>query len=363
MQNALVYAGITVALVLMGFVSPGGLFASENAALEGADATEPSTTQARLVAIPSVINKPVSVAPNDINEAGLTPVVKSVVDRQHPPGIVAAQSPIAGAQVPVGSLVTLNVAATEIAIQPGTTVDEATGRIRTWGQLLVHRAFTLDLKAQAQHVPMLAISYQGKGYVRGDESEASRFAEARAEQLAERLTLAWTLLDSGGTLEISMDEASIWQLTDSLGLPYEQPQAPQHPLICVCHPSLGSQPLKVMAIYPEDALSFGQPDNLQGVPTPLTPRELADYLVALFQAHHLLFHKQSTDPNSYDQLEICRTRDGRIFKDIAGQIRQAEGTGTLGIQAVLEQMPVLQATRLATLAHKAPADWRLTRKP
>jgi hypothetical protein len=127
---------------------------------------------------------------------------------------------------------------------------------------------------------------------------------------------------------------------------------------------LGSNSLKILTVYPEDALAFGQPDDSHGVPTPLTARELADYLVALLKAHHLLFHKQSTDLNSYDQLEICKTKDGRVFKDIAAQIRPAGAPGEpRDLKGVLEQLSMDQRVRLATLAYKAPIDWRLRSQP
>jgi hypothetical protein len=365
MRKALVYAGITVALLSTGVLNPSGSFAGDNSA-SGAAGLRPeagaATPEVKMVVVPPVVDKPVWAASDDINNVGLVPVVKSTADHQHRPGTVTTQNPTAGAQAAINSQVVLNVAATEIAIQPGTTVDEATGRVRVWGQLIVHRAFTLGLKAQTQRVPLLAVAYQGRDYVRGDEPDPLHFAEARATAIAERLTLAWTLLDNGGTLDVSTDEASIWHLTDPLGPQYGQPET-QPPVIRVCHPSLGGQPVKILAVYPEDASAFGQPDDVHGVPTPLTPRELADYLVALIQAHHLLFHRQSTDPNSYDHLDICKTRDGRIFKEIAAQVRQAAGAETPGIGGVFEQMSVDQATRLATLAYKAPADWRLARKP
>jgi hypothetical protein len=349
---------LAVALFVTGVPVPGGSLASDGS---GSEATV-SKTQAQTVTVPLVIDKPVAVASADINNVGLTPVTKMMVDRQRQPGIVTSQTPAAGTQVAAGTQIILNVAATELAVQPGTTVDEATGRSRVWGQLIVHRAFTLGLKARVQHVPVLAIGFQGRGCVRDDSIAPQRFAEARANTIAERLTLAWTLLDNGGTLVVSTDETSIWRLTDPFVPKYGPPEL-EPPAIQVCHPSLGTQPLNILTVYPEDAQAFGQPDDAKGVPTPLTDRELADYLVALIQAHHLLFHKQMTDPNSYDRLDICKTRDGRIFKEIAAQVRQAGGAETAGIGGVLEQMTVDQATRLATLAHKAPTDWRLTRKP
>jgi hypothetical protein len=365
MGKALVRVGIlAAALLFTGVPVPGRSRASDSGGSEAADpkvqADRP--TQPQTVTVPLVIDKPVAIASAAINNVGLMPITKMTVDRRHQPGIVTSQTPGAGTQVAAGTQVILNVAATEIAVQPGTTVDEATGRSRIWGQVIVHRAFTLGLKAQVQRVPLLAVAFQGRDYAPRDTLDPLHFAEARADTIAERLTLAWTLLDNGGTLVVSTDKASIWRLADPLGPQYGPPGI-EPPAIQVCHPSLGNQPLNILTVYPEDARAFGQPNDAQGVPAPLTDRELADYLVALIQAHHLLFHKQATDPNSYDRLDICKTRDGRIFKEIAAQVRQAGSGETAGIEGVLEQMSVDQATRLSTLAYKAPPDWRLARKP
>jgi hypothetical protein len=356
MRKAWIRAGTVVAFLSIGILPPGQSFANDTAA--------PRTKR---VTVPAVTDTAVSVASKDINDVGLVPLTRSVVDSHHQPGLVIAQDPAAGAQAALNSQVVLDVASTEIAIQPGTTVSEATGQTRVWGQLLVHRALTIDLKTQTQHVPLLAVAYQGRECVRGDDVDPLRFAEPRSSAIAERLTLAWILLDSGGTLEASTDETlpsdgvSIWHLTNPLGPQYGSPE-PQFPALYVRHPILSGQLLKILTVYPEDAEAFGQPDDVRGVPTALTASELADYLVALLQAHYLLFHKRVFDPNSYDQLEICKTRDGRIFKEIALQIHQAAGPETRGIESVLDHMSVDQATRLATLAYKAPTDWRLRRR-
>jgi hypothetical protein len=330
----------------------------------------PAAPQTGMVPVPLVTDKPLRAAAADVNNAGLTPVIKSVVNAERPPGIVVEQDPPAGLEVTPHSRVVLSVATTELALQPGTTVDEATGQTHVWGQLIVHRPFEIDLKAQTQNVPILAIAYEGRDYVRGDDPEPLHFAEPRTTAILENLSIAWTWLDNEGTLEVSAageslppDDTPIWYLTDPLGPQYGVPE-PQFPTIYLHHPSLGGRSLKILTVYPDDASAFGQPDSKRGVPTQMTPLELADYFVALIKAHHLLFHRHSTDPENYDQLDICKTKDGRIFKEIATQARQAAtGDDVRDINNALEQMSLDQRTRLATLAYKAPVDWRLRNKP
>jgi hypothetical protein len=346
MGKPLVRTGMVVALLSVGVLEPLCLFASDRTAI-----------------VPPVTDKPVRAAVADINAAGLLPVVRSIVNPQRPINTIIGQNPAPGTQAVPHTQVILNVSGTELAIQPGTTVDEATGQTRVWGQLIVQRAFTLDLKSQTQHVPLLVIAYQGREYVRGDEVDPLRFAEDRTVEIAERLSVAWRLLDSGGTLEVAghdsvLDSASIWHLTDPLGPQYGRAE-PQFPAIRLRHPSLGGNSLRILTVYPEDAAAFGQPDDANGVPTQLTPRELADYLVALLEAHHVLFHKQSPDLESYDRLEICKTKDGRIFREIASQARQARTPERRSFRDVLDQLSMDQRMRLATLAYKAPTDWRL----
>lgn len=357
MRKLLVHTAIMAALLSVGLLEPKGSFA------------DAASRQTRMVTVPPLTGKSLRAAFADMNDVGLTPVVKGAGNAGPALGLVVEQDPAAGTEVAPRSRVVLTAVLTELAIEPGTSIDEATGQTRVWGQLIVHRAFNIDLKAQTQHVPLLAITYQGRDYVRGDDVEPLHFAEARTDAIVERLSLAWTVLDDGGTLEVATDatmppdHTSIWHLTDPLGPRYGQSEPP-FPAIYLRHSSLGVNSLRVLTVYPEDASAFGQPDDGHGVPTPLNPRELADYLVALLKAHYLLFHKQSTDPESYDQLEICRTKDGRIFKDIALQIHQAGAPReTPDLEAVLEEMSMEQRTRLATLAYKAPIDWRLRKQP
>jgi hypothetical protein len=329
----------------------------------GADAPQSPT-----VTVPAVTEKSARDASTDLNNARLKPTLKSTVDSAHRPGYVVSQDPPAGTQVAPHSQVTLTVAATELAIEPGTTVDEATGRTETWGQLIAHRGYTIDLKAQNQHVPILAVTYPGRECSRGDDLGPLNLSQPRAEAIVQALSIAWTLLDDGGTMEVAADEpndpnvGTLWRLTDPLG-PQYGPAERSFPVVCIRHRSLGGLPLKILTVYPEDAAAFGQPDSLHGVPTVLTPRELADYLVALFKAHYLLFHKRVVDAESFDQLELSKTRDGRIFKEISAQLRSAGGHPQIhDINTILEQMSLGQCTRLATLAYKAPTDWRLRNK-
>jgi hypothetical protein len=373
MRKLLGRTGIMVTLLWIGVFGPECLLAGPSepnqitapSAGNSEDSARSTRRAVPKVAVPSLVDRPLDAALADVNSAGLTPAIKPIVNSLYTPGTVIGQSPLAGTQVEPHAQVVLNIAQSEIAIQPGTTQDEATGRTRVWGQLIVQRAFSLELTAQIQHVPILAVTYQGRDYTRGDETDPLRFAEARAQAIAEHLSIAWTLLDRQGNLTISTEtspepkDGSIWRLDDPLGPPYAAPRR-QFPAICLQHPCLAGNPLKILTVYPEDTAAFGEPVDANGVLSPLTPSELAEYLVALIEAHYLLFHKQSTDPNDYDRLEICKTREGRIFKEIGVRLGRVGPDGQVrDLADILEQMPMDQRIRLTALAYKTPANWRL----
>ena len=116
-----------------------------------------------------------------------------------------------------------------------------------------------------------------------------------------------------------------------------------------------------MTVYPQDAIYFGFPvDPRDSRLANFDIFELAEYLVALIEAHHLLFAKMSP-PAEYDKLEICRTREGKIFKEIA--LRAYEVTNGGGDRAALKdalaRIADSQRDRLRSLAYLAPVDWRV----
>jgi len=315
------------------------------------------------VVVPVVMEAPQHEAARMLSDAGLVPRTRLVFSPGHTPGEVVRQHPAPGAVVAPNAEVTLEVAQTELAIQPAVSLRDDINEKELWGQLIVHRPFDVELPVRVQHVPILAIAQVDDDDRGANPSGRPRSAEARARAVAERLSIAWTLLNDGAYLDVAdsewigLDDHATWRLSE----PEDAAGAGPNPAIYLRHSNLGPHPLRIITVYPEDALSLGTPRDATGTTrAELTQEEAAAYLVALIKAHHLLFHKRSTEPADYDKLEIVRTREGDIFKEICLRAREAtEGRGIEAIRHALARIAMAQRARLTTLAFKAPEDWRL----
>jgi hypothetical protein len=240
-----------------------------------------------------------------------------------------------------------------IAIQPyGAVIDDVTGETKTYGQLIVHRAFDVQLEDTIKQVPIFSIQYPGLHFKEG-MGNMPNHAEARAKCIAERLAAAWSLLDHGGELIISHDDWEEWHLPGAAAPEYASaPDA--YPAIYVRSDSVLAEPLRIMTIYPEDEESYPWITNTQ---------ELAKYIVSLIRSHYLLFWKMEADIHQYEQLEIDHAREGKIFKEVA--IRALEMAELLGLEQfneeilkdALARIALPQRERLYRMATTAPNDW------
>jgi hypothetical protein len=297
-----------------------------------------------------------------INAAGLK-VQKITYDYSDkvPAGCVVRQEPQAGTFVRAQTGVELVIAQTKIAIQSFPIDRGIGGEVTSRGQLIVHRLFDVELMNSIQNIPIFAIANRGSRHTT---------VEARAQSIAENLLMAWGLLAEGGYLEaapdtwVMTDDEAKWQLRGPFAPAYSAfPES--YPAIYVRHDKLGSTPLRIMTVYPEDAAFMGQPVDETGRPTLFTQQELAEYLVSLFQAHYTMLGKRSGQLEDFENLEICKTREGKIFKEIcirALEEARDEGTGTTSVvdlKSALARVAVSQRYRLLNLAFNAPKDWRL----
>ncbi len=227
------------------------------------------------------------------------------------------------------------------------------GEVEVWGHKIVHRNFDVQLEDVIMKVPILSIQYEGLHHVRGT---GRNLVEARAKCIAERLAVAWQLLDQGAGLKVLSDEWNDWRLN-------RKSEPPVYPAICVASPVLGTNPLRIMTVYPEDARTFpGVSENTS---------ELADYIVALIEAHYMLFSKKSSNLADYENLKLDKTREGKIFKEIfirAQEVmalrEQADQNQLDGevLKDALARIAMPQRDRLVRLAFVAPPDWIESRK-
>lgn len=297
-----------------------------------------------------------------INAAGLK-VEKITYDYSDtvPAGCVVRHEPQGGAFVRAQTGVKLVIAQTKIAIQSFPIDRGLGGEVTSRGQLIVHRLFDVELKNTIQHIPIFAIANRGSRH---------STVEARAQSIAENLLMAWGLLAEGGYLEtaadawVMPDDEAKWQLRGPFAPAYNVfPES--YPAIYVRHNRFGNTPLRIMTVYPEDAAFIGQPVDERGTPALFTQEELAEYLVSLFQAHYTMLGKRSGQLEDFENLEICKTREGKIFKEIcirALEEARNEDTGTTSVvdlKSALARVAVSQRYRLLNLAFNAPKDWRL----
>lgn len=240
-----------------------------------------------------------------------------------------------------------------IAIEPyGAVVDDVTGDVKVYGQLVVQRAFDVQLRDVIKHVPIFSVQYAGLHHRAKDQRDTGH-VEARAKCIAERLAAAWSLLDQGGQLEVLTDDWTEWRLEDAIAATYA-PAPEVYPAIYIRNDKVLREPLRILTIYPEDEVAY---------PWVSTENELAEYIVSLIRAHYLLFWRMESDINQYEQLMIDHTREGKIFKEVA--IRALEMTklkelerfdGAILIDA-LARIALPQRERLYRMATTAPIDW------
>ena len=230
--------------------------------------------------------------------------------------------------------------------------DELTGDVLIWGQMIVHRDFDVELEERIRSVPLFAIQYGGLHHLKG---RGRGSIEARAKCISERLEVALHLLGKGGKLHKAVDDWKNWRLTGSFAPPY--PAAPAtHPAIYISHPELGNGPLRIMTVYPEDAERFPGVESSRD--------KLCNYLMAVIEAHRLLFYSNANSIGQYEELEIDLTREGKIFKEIfirSDEVRNLQGAETITNETIkdsLARIAMPQRQRLVNMALRAPRDWK-----
>jgi hypothetical protein len=277
-----------------------------------------------------------------------------------PAGCVIRQDPQAGF-VNKQNAVNLVVAQTKLAIHRFPLEWGIGGEVEGYGQLIVHRLFDAELKTPIQNIPIFAIADRGFRH---------SSVEARAQSIVENLVMAWEVLNEGGELTmapdtwIMPDDEERWRLRGPFAPDYAtHPTA--FPAIFVKNEKFGNTPLRIMTVYPEDAELFGQPADEKGIPVLFNQEELAEYLVSLIQAHYTMLAMRSSQLVDFENLEICKTREGKIFKEICLRaLDEAQGMGIrpasiTELRSTLARIALSQRYRLLTLAHNAPRDWRL----
>lgn len=226
-------------------------------------------------------------------------------------------------------------------------MDDLSGTVKTYGKLIVHQRFDVQLKEAVTNVPILSLQYSGQHY-REESLDDPKHVEARAKCIAERMMHAWSLMDHGAKLEVSNDGWNAYRIRS-------KPTPPPHAAIYIRSPIPGSEPLRIMTIYPQDVAGF---------PWIKTEESMAEYLVDLIRAHYLLFWKNEGDINRYEELRIDQTREGKIFKEIA--VRALEMAKLKGqsrfdseiLEDALARIPLSQRERLYRMAIAAPIDWK-----
>jgi len=226
--------------------------------------------------------------------------------------------------------------------------DLMTGEVQVWGHKIVHHDYDVQLQDVIMKVPILSIQYEGLHHVRGQEK---KLVEARAKCIAERLAIAWQLLDAGATLQVRDDDWNTWRI-------HHGSQPPGYPAIYVVSSALGPNRLRIMTVYPQDAVAFPGANNDTG--------ELANYIVALIEAHYMLFARKSARLADYENLKLDQTREGKIFKEIfirAQEVlalreqQEQENLNEDVLKDALARVAMPQRERLVRLAFKAPPDW------
>jgi hypothetical protein len=225
-------------------------------------------------------------------------------------------------------------------------VDDVSGAVLTVGQMVVHLGFEVRLREVVANVPILSLQYIGEHYRAGPVNDPNP-AEARAKSIAERMTHAWTLMDHGARLEVAEDNWNKFRSgAKSLAAP--------HAAIYVRSPVAGTEPLRILTVYPQDVAGYAWISN---------EKSLADYVANLIRAHYLLFWRNESDLSRYEELRLDRTREGRIIKEIAvAAVQAAKRKGvarfdSATLRDILAGLPLAQRERLYRLATTPPTDW------
>ncbi|UCG59717.1 MAG: hypothetical protein JSU70_09400 [Phycisphaerales bacterium] len=247
----------------------------------------------------------------------------------------------------VAVLSQLAVAAPHIGIQEYAAVmDDVAKKAKAYGQVVVLRAFDVELRNVVKQVPIFSVQYAGGHHMEGARDDPNR-VEARAKCIAERLAHAWTLLDHGGELRIAADDWRTWRLG-------RRGETQTHKAIYVRSPAARQEPLRIMTIYPED---------VTGYPWVTTEESLAEYITTLIRAHYLLFWKNEIDISQYEALRIDGTREGKIFKEIAvralemAKLKEQQRLDDEVLRDALARIALPQRERLYRLAMTPPPDW------
>jgi len=225
-------------------------------------------------------------------------------------------------------------------------VDDVSGSVQAYGQLIVQQQFDVQLREVVRDVPVFSIRYAGRHHREGPANDPAH-ARARAKCIAERLVHAWTLMDHGAKLEIAVDDWTKYEV-GSRSTPAN------NTAIFIRSPVPGSEPLRIVTVYPED---------VAGYPWISNERSLAQYLAALIQSHYFLFWRNESDINRYEELRIDKSREGKIFKEAAmraletARLKNRTQFDAAILKDALARMTVSQREGLYRLAITPPLDW------
>lgn len=228
-------------------------------------------------------------------------------------------------------------------------VDDVSGNVLVAGQRIVHLGLEMRLRETVGHVPILSLQYAGQHY-RESPPNSPNHAEARAKSVAERMLHAWTLMDHGARLEVADDDWNVFR-------PQTETGSRKHAAVYVRSPVAGAEPLRILTVYPQD---------VAGYPWISSEQSLADYLANLMWTHYLLFWRNEGDLSKYQALHLDKTREGKIFSEIATRATDAAKKKGLRqfndqtVRDVLAELPLSQRERLYRLATTPPTDWEST---
>ncbi len=246
--------------------------------------------------------------------------------------------------------------------------------------LIAHRSLAVqlaDVTGTRVNVPILAL------YDAGGHADVAH----RATDVAERLTLAWTLMQNlacvSECLQILPDRAvvdGVQVLDDNraeLFLPGYRPLTsgigPRLGLFLI--DGDGRRLLRILSVYPADVAGYaardtGEPWESVGVdadvPT-VTERSVATYLKAQVEAHFTLFAAGSRSLAAYEGLLSEASAAGKIYKELMFRAREYAGETERPLtrsqlQDTLDRVSVDQRRRLYMLAGTVPRDFLATRR-
>ncbi|MFC1653084.1 hypothetical protein ACFL3F_05125 [Planctomycetota bacterium] len=225
-------------------------------------------------------------------------------------------------------------------------IDDIAEKVTLYGQVLAHSGFNLQLRETVEQVPIIAIQYGGYHFRTGEAQDPDH-VEARAKGIAERLVHAWTLMDHGAVLEVGEDDWNAHRIKP-------KGSQPKQKCILIRSPIQGYEPLRVMTLYPQDVAAYPWISDAQ---------MLGEYLIDVLQAHYLLFWKHSSDINRFESLRLDRTREGKIFKEIAlralevARLKESQTYDSAMLEDALARLALSQRERLHRLATTPPMEY------